>query len=219
MIYIALPSRGLIFSRTVQCVIEGMQALNAIGIATKYVYTHDLPIPDSHNACIDKALQDPACQKIFIVEEDMYIDPQAFVALATSEHNIAVLQYNDRNGSPHGILHYNEEHEIIWTGLGAAVIKREVFEAIGSPYFKTHPRYGIKKKMGPNGIYISEFYELEGSEPYAYGGLDINFYTRAREKGYKIVCLPEYKAHQFELVQLSDQINRSNNGCHIIKQV
>lgn len=217
MIYICLPSRGLIFSRTVQSVIEGMQALNAIGIATKYVYTHDLPIPDCHNACIDKALADPACQKIFIIEEDMYIDPQAFVALATSDHPIAVLQYNDKNGSPHGIIHYNEAGEIVWTGVGAVVIKREVFEKLGSPYFTTHPRYGIKKKAGPNGVYISEFYELEGSEPYSYGGLDINFYTRVRKLGYKIVCLPEYKAHQFQLIQLGEP--HTNQGCHIIRQV
>jgi len=200
-----------------QSVIEGMQALNQIGIATKYVYTHDLPIPDSHNACIDKALADPACQKIFIIEEDMYIDPTAFVALATSEYPIAILQYNDKNGSPHGIIHYNEEREIIWSGLGAAVIRREVFEKIGSPYFTTHPRYGIKKKANPTGGFISEFYPLEGSEPYAYGGLDINFYTRCREAGYKIVCLPDYKAHHFKLVQLGKEY--TNQGVHTIQQV
>lgn len=217
MIYIALPSRGLVFSRTMQSVIEGMQALNSIGIATRYVYTHDLPIPDCHNACVDKALQDPACQKIFIIEEDMYIDPQAFVALATSDESIAVLQYNDRNGSPHGIIHKNQAGEIIWTGLGAVCIKREVFETLGSPYFTTHPRYGIKKKVDKAGVYISEFYELEGSEPYSYGGLDINFYTRLRKLGYKIVCLPDYKAHQFELVQMGKPLD--NQGIHTIRQV
>lgn len=217
MIAICLPSRGLVYSKTMQSVIEGMQALNQIGIATKYFCSHDLPIPDSHNYCVETALQDPAVDKIFIIEEDMYIFPDAFVALATSEFDIASLQYNDKNGSPFGIVHKNEAGEVIWTGVGAVTIKREVFEKLGVPYFKTHPRYGVKKKQNENGVYVSEFYELEGSDPYAYGGLDINFYTRARVLGYKINILPEYKAHHFALVKLGPEAD--NNGCHLIRQV
>lgn len=217
MIGICLPSRGLVYSKTVQSVIEGMQALNTVGVATKYFYSHDLPIPDSHNFCIDQAFQDPAINKIFFIEEDMYIYPDAFVALATSEEDIVALQYNDKNGSPHGIVHYNEVGEVLWTGVGAVCIKREVLEKLGSPYFKTHPRYGIKKKPKEGGGFTTEFYELEGSDPYAYGGLDINFYTQVRKLGYKIIILSEYKAHQFDLVQLGEK--HTNNGCHIIRQV
>ncbi len=59
-------------------------------------------------------------------------------------------------------------------------------------------------------------FELKRDE-YKYGGLDVDFYTRARQKGFKIVCLPNYRAHQFELVQLGEKY--TNNGIHTIKQV
>lgn len=217
MIAICLPSRGLVYSKTMQSVIDGMQALNKVGVATKYFASHDLPIPDSHNYCVETALQDMAVDKIFIIEEDMYIFPDAFVALATAQVDIAALQYNDKNGSPFGIVHKNEVGEVIWTGLGAVTIKREVFEKLGVPYFKTHPRYGVKKKNNENGVFVSEFYELESPEPYFYGGLDINFYTRARKLGYKITILPEYKAHHFALVQMGEEAD--NHGVHVIRQV
>lgn len=217
MVAICTPSRGLIYSRTVQSIVEGMQALNKLGVATKYFYSHDLPIPDGHNFCVEQAFQDPAVDKIFFVEEDMYIDPQAFVALATSEHDFVTLQYNDKNGSPHGIIHYNEAGEVLWSGLGATCIKREVFEKVGQPYFRTNIRYGIKKKRSSEGFVISEFYQLEQESEYQYGGLDIDLCTRVRTLGIKLMVLPEYKAHHFQLVQLGEPY--TNNGCHVIKQV
>ena len=231
MIALCIPSRGLVFSRCMQAAIEGMQALNAVGVATIFCYTHNLPIPDCHNACVEKALSNQAVTKIFFLEEDMYIDPQTFVALATSDYDIATVQYNDRNGSVNGIIHRNEQGEILWSGLGATVVKRAVFEALGKPYFRIDHRYKSTKSAGPNGAIVTQFEELEPRQEwdqeknefvtvrdsYKYGGLDVDFYTRARQLGYKIEALPEYKAHQFVLVALGEVAN--NNGCHEIRQV
>lgn len=228
---ICIPSRGLIFSRCVQSAIEGMQALNAVGIATIYCYTHDLPIPDSHNACVEKALSNPAVDKIFFLEEDMYVDPQTFVALATADFDVTTVQYNDRNGSPHGIIHFNELGEVMWSGLGATVVKRSVFEALGVPYFRTDHRYKNTRKATSNGPVVTDFEEIEPRtiyneetkqvEPvldkYIYGGLDVDFYTRVRRLGLAIGYLKEYKAHQFVLIALGEVQN--NNGCHVINQV
>lgn len=231
MVAICTPSRGLIFSRCVQGIIEGMQALNGVGVATIYCYTHNLPIPDCHNACVEKALSNPAVDRVFFIEEDMYVDPQTFIALATSSYDIVTVQYNDRNGSVNGIIHKNEAGEILWSGLGATVIKRGVFESIGHPYFRTDHRYKSIRKATPSGPAVTEFEEIEPRtifneetkkveevrDSYIYGGLDVDFYTRARKLGYKIECIPNYQAYQFELVQLGEKYN--NNGCHVIRQV
>jgi hypothetical protein len=231
VIGLCVPSRGLVFSRCMQSAIEGMQALNAVGIGTKYFYTHDLSIPDCHNTVVEKALADKTVDKIFFLEEDMYVDPQTFVALATSEYDISIVQYNDRNGSPNGIIHRNEQGEIIWTGLGAAVIKRKVFEDLGYPYFRIDHRYKNIKKTNKAGMLVTEFEELEPRtiyneetkkveeirDEYIYGGLDVDFYTRVRALGYKIMELAEYKAHQFVLIKLGEPYQ--NKGCHEIRQV
>lgn len=217
MVAICVPSRGLIFSRTTEDVIRGMQALNKLGVATKYVTSHNLPIPDCHNYCVETALQDPAVDTILFVEEDMGIPEDTFVALATSTEPFVTVQYNDKNGSPHGIIHYNEAGEILWSGLGATAIKRSVFEAVGTPYFRTDTRYKIIKSQDVDGKLITEYEELETKSEYQYGGLDVDLCTRVRKLGIRIVELPNYRAHHFQLIQMGEPY--VNNGCHEIRTV
>lgn len=232
MIAVCLTSRGLIYAITVKSVIEGMQELNKIGIGTIFVSTKDLPIPDSQNYCVETALQNKAVDRLLFIEEDMYVDPEAFVALGTSDAPITALQYNDKNGSPHGIIHYNEAGEILWCGLGATMIKREVFEKLGTPYFTTENRYKIVKQRTDHGGRLVTEYELiephvkwneeerkflPVKDPYGYGGQDVDFMTRARHAGYTISCLPGFKAHHFKLLSLGE--DHTNNGCHTIIQV
>lgn len=234
MIAICTPSRGLIFSKTVESIFKGMQELNKHGLATNFYTTHDLTIPHSHSACVEKALQDGA-QVIIFVEEDMYIFPEGYLALATSRSDVSTMQYNDKNGSPHGIVHYNELGEVIWAGLGATAIKTEVFKKLGAPYFRTDTLYRNvktkKKTVDGKDIVVTDYepqekhqkYNRETNkfedliEEYKYGGLDIDFYTRARQAGFKIELLKDHKAHHFDLVKLGEP--HMNNGLHIIRQV
>lgn len=230
MIGICCPSRGLIFSKTVDSIIKGMQHLNSLGLPTRYYTTHDMPIPDSHTFCVEQALQD-GCKTLIFVEEDMYLFPEAYEALIASSEAIATLQYNDKNGSPHGIVHYNEAGEIIWAGLGATLIKAEVFEKIGRPYFRIDHMYRNVRKTVVGGKSITEYVEVDPKkvynpetlkfedkrDEYKYGGQDIDFFTRARKAGYKIHLVEEHKAHHFDLVKLSEP--HTNNGCHVIRQV
>lgn len=232
VIAVCVPSRGLVFSKTMQSVVRGMQELGKLGVASDLFMTHDLTIPDSHAVCVEQALQNPAVTKLFFIEEDNYLFPDAFVAVATSDYPIVTLQYNDKNGSPHGIIHYNEAGDILWAGLGATCINRTVFEAINRPYFRTDHRYKvIKKRTGEDGRLIVDYEEIEPRQTwndkenkfeeirdeYKYGGLDIDFYTRARKAGYKAVALPSYKAHHFQLVKLGEP--HTNQGVHEIRQV
>lgn len=231
MICVATPSRGLIYAITVKSIIEGMQALNKIGIGTEFVTTRDLPIPDAHNYCVETALQNKSVDRIVFIEEDHYLDPDAFVALATFDGPIATLQYNDKNGSPHGIIHYNEAGEILWCGVGATMIKREVFEKIGTPYFRIDQRYKVTKKHLEGDKLVTEYEAIEPhkkwnpdtrkfddvKDPYQYGGQDVDFMTRARQSGFKITKLEGFKAHHFKLVKLGE--DHTNNGCHLIEQV
>lgn len=65
---VALPTRGLIHSRTIEAVI---QAIEHRGIREyTLVLTHDLPIPDSHETVCKQALATGA-EFIWLVEEDV----------------------------------------------------------------------------------------------------------------------------------------------------
>jgi hypothetical protein len=216
---------------TVKSIIEGMQALNKIGIGTEFHMSKDLPIPDCFNYLVETALQNKAVERILFIEEDMYIDTEAIVALASSQSPISTLQYNDKNGSPHGIIHYNEAGEILWCGLGATVVKREVFESLGTPYFTIDNRYKINKKKLKDGRLVTEYELIEPhdkwntvtkkfeivKEPYGYGGQDVDFMTRARQKGFKIEKIEGFVAHHFKLLSLGEE--HTNNGVHNIVQV
>ena len=229
MIAFCIPSRGLIYSRTVQTVIEGIYALQEKGISSIYCCSHDLPIPDCHNQCVEQALAHKEVDTLVFIEEDHYIEPAALVALATNEADITTLQYNDKNGSPHGIIHYNEAGDILWAGLGATAIKRQVFATLGEPYFRTDTLYKVTKKHLKDEKLITEYEPLTRRQEwngkqfddiidhYQYGGLDVDFYTRARQAGFTVRKLEQYKAHHFELVQLGEKY--TNNGVHVIKQV
>jgi len=231
VIAVCLPSRGLIFSKTVESVIKGMQELNKLGMATIYCTSHDMNIPQAHNYCVETALQNKAVKKIFFIEEDNYLFPEAFVALATSDYDIATVQYNDKNGSPFGIIHYNEAGEVLWGGLGSTVFKREVFEKLGAPYFRIDTLYKNTKKHLKDGKLVTEYQVLEPQDvwdeeenkfkkkknEYKYGGLDIDIYTRARHNGFSIGVIGDHKGHHFELVSLGEKQN--NKGIHEIRQV
>lgn len=229
MIAVCLPSRGLVFSKTMQSVIEGMQALNKLGIATIYCSSHGLKIPDCHNLCVEQAMSNTSVKKMFMFEEDNFLFPDAFVALATNDADVVTIQYNDKNGSPHGIIHYNEAGEVLWGGLGSTVIKREVFETLGAPYFRTDTLYRNIKKHWQGDKLVTEYEEIEPRQKwngekfvevrdeYKYGGLDIDFYTRARKAGFKIAVQDNFKGHHFELVKLGEK--HTNNGMHEIRQV
>jgi len=209
MIACCTPSRGLIYSRTVESLFAGMDALREKGFEAKLYLSHDKPIPECHNYCIEKALADGA-DTIFFIEEDMYVAPDTFVAIATHPADLVTVQYNDKNGSPFGIIHKNVQGEVLWSGLGATAVKRAVLEALGTPYLSTDRRYKIVR--GGN----LEAIENPGS-PWSYGGLDVDFYTRARAKGFKITVLENHRAHHFKLHKLGEEY--TNNGCHDIREV
>ena len=212
---IITPSRGLIHSRTMESITEGIYALQD-RFNFRFFTTHDKPIPEAQNDCLTRAFEWGA-QVILSIEEDNVLDVQAFEALLTCTEPIAILQYNDRNGSPHGIIHKNEAGEIMWSGIGALKVDRQVFETIGKPYFRTDVRYSIKRKPQGDGTVITHFEEVSSRGPHQYGGLDVDFYTRARAKGYRVYQIQGHIAHHMKLNKLGETF--VNNGCHDITTV
>jgi hypothetical protein len=231
MIAVVVATRGLIYTRTMQCIFDGMAELSKLGVASKLITTHDLPIPDAQNYLTETALQDHAVQKLFFIEEDNFVFPDTFVAIATNDNPIVTVTYNDKNGSPHGIVHYDGSGQVLWAGLGATLIRREVFEKLGKPYFTIDDRYQVFKTRQKDGAFITSYKKIDNrtiwneetkqveevKDPYAYGGQDINFYIKAREAGFNVTILREHKAHHFDLVSLGEK--HTNNGCHQIRQV
>lgn len=214
-----MPSRGLIYSKTVESVTRGREALAAAGIGSQVVYSHDLPIPDSFNYVVEQNFQNPAVNKILFIEEDMVVEESAFVSLCTADNDVTALQYNDKNGSPHGIIHYNEQGNILWCGFGATLIQKYVFDKLDKPWFRDDVRYKvIKKQTGPDGKKIVTQYEpMEARSEWGYGGHDVDFYTRVNKAGFSIKSLPDIRAHHLMVVEMGK--DHMNKGVHVIRTV
>lgn len=212
MIAICCPTRGMLFTQTMESIISGIYALKDKGIETRFFTSWDLPIPSGHNQCVEQALAIPEVDRVFFVEEDMYIPSDAFIQLATSDSDMVTLQYNDKNGRPHGIIEFDSTGEVVWCGLGATVIRRKVFDLVGQPYFFTERRW---KNLRQNGKTTYERVSMPA--PYSYGGLDVDFCFRAREKGVRIEWLPQYRAQHFQLTAMGQSY--TNNGIHQIRTV
>lgn len=210
-IAILVPSRGLVFSRTTETIANAILTLTKAGHEVKYFCSHDQPIPDGHNVCVDQALEWGADRFLFI-EEDMVISPDAILSLCDSTNHMATLQYNDKNGRPRGIIEFSRNDEVVWCGLGATAVSKEVIQTVSKPVFCITRRW--KRVPGPNGI----GYERVGRESiYQYGGLDVDFCMRVRERGYKIVCIKEHTARHLQLISLGTPYE--NRGMHSIREV
>lgn len=196
---IAMPTRGLLFSR----VLEAMERERQ-GYDTKLYLSHDQPIPNGHNQLCEKALAD-GMDLILFIEEDVVIPTGALEKLLAVNADIACINYAVAGW---GCITKNTEGEILWAGLGCTLIKREVFEALEKPYFRADMV-----------LDLPDFKWRQLPESYVqtrnYGSLDIWFCTKAREKGFEIKQA-EGECEHLELVELGKK--GSNHGLHIIRQ-
>ena len=198
MIGICVPTRNLVFTKTVEAIENIRQGFN-----TKLYFSSDLPIPDGHNQLCEKALAD-GCDYVLFIEEDVVAPKGSLEKLLAADADIACIDYGV-NGW--GCVTKNSQGEILWSGLGLTLIKKEVFEALERPYFR------VDKVLRLNDMTWQDLPE-DYIKNKNYGTLDIYFCTKARGKGFKIKQV-EGEADHLRLVNLGER--GKNNGLHIIE--
>jgi hypothetical protein len=142
------------------------------GYDYKIYMSWDKFIPDSHNYLADRALADGADYILFL-EEDVVM-PEGSLEKMLGKGDIVALDYGVAGWSC--ITTFQGEN--MWCGLGCTLIKREVFEVLEAPYFRSDK--GLLLNVWP------EIKWVDMSEQ-NYGGHDIYFGMKAREKGFKIL--------------------------------
>lgn len=193
MIGVVLPSRGLIFAE----VLESLQE-NLIGKEHWVYISHDLPIPDCENYLTEKALEDGS-EYLWFIEEDTIPPNNALRDLLNADSDIAAIDYGVAGWSC--ITRSKIDNEILWCGMGCTLIKREVFAALEKPYFRSDLELSLNDMT------------WNPSPKDKYGGQDIWFCTKAREKGFKIKQV-EGEAKHLKLETLG--VPEINNGLHVI---
>ena len=198
-IAVCLATRGLIFTE-----VEDALEKNLVGWPYQIFRTKDKVIPDSQNYLVEKALSDKDVTHILYSEEDNVMPETALVDMIELDADVACIDY--------GVAGYScltkdkKTGEILWCGLGCTLIKREVFEGLEKPYFRSD-----------KALLINDWPEIRWVDAgrQAYGLQDIYFFMKAREAGFTIKQARGESKH----LQL-DQLGRReiNNGLHQISQ-
>jgi ribosomal protein L33 len=93
-------------------------------------------------------------------------------------------------GSGKSNIFRNKDGEIVATGFGCALIRREVFAELEKPYFSLKPWRHVKKIKGD---YEFPVHLEDQANPW--GGEDVNFSIKLREAGYKIKAVEDICSH------------------------
>ena len=201
----ALPSRGLVHSRTEESVYRSLQHAN---VSWQRVYTHNYPIPNSHNHAIRNALEyDP--RWIWLVEEDVSPPTEALAKLlATIEAqkaDVVTGWYLLSGGTPSFMT--NSRGELLFAGTGCMLASAGVFSKLPTPWFQVGTSYTIEDDM----------LKPKMQETAAYGGHDVDFYYRLRKHGITVAFNPHVQCIHWVLQERGAPL--SNNGCHKITPV
>ena len=197
---VCLPTRGLIHSRTVQGLLSN---LYEAFVEWDVFFSHDLPIPDCFNALTEAAL-DSKADAVWFVEEDMELPNGVLddLLIDLGDHGVIAADYAVEGKDT--CLHYKGD-TLMATGMGCILIKREVLESIGEPYFRDTYEYGLPE--------WTPIHMVPGT---GYGRQDIDFGYRVNQLGYTIGVLPEKIGHY--KIDVHGQ-PRSNQGWHKVKKI
>lgn len=195
---VILPTRGMVFTE-----VEEALSRELLGREYKIYRSHNLVIPDGHNNLVEQALEDD-CENLLFVEEDTVIPIGGINEMMLANSDIACIDYAVAGWSC--ITRDKSTNEILWCGLGCTLIRRHVFEALEKPYFRSD-----------KALLLNCWPEIKWIDPgaQAYGGQDIWFFMKAREKGFRITQV-EGECRHLKLESLGRA--EINKGLHTIIQ-
>lgn len=200
---VILPSRGLIFSRTAEEVLN-----NVKDIPHKFFFSHRKPIPECFEKPTNQALLDEEVTHLWFVEDDMIIPPDTLNKMLDKDVAVVTADYPvNKNGR--GAVFKDAGGKVLICGTGCTLVKREVFDELKAPYFRTDKRWTIKNMGDYIKLTGSTTEQLEG-----YGLHDVNFCMSLHHLNIPIHCLDTVLG-QRKLVALGKA--GSNNGAHNIE--
>lgn len=197
---LVIPTRGLVFT---DAVVTAIRQLMESGLSWDFAMPSTLGIPDCFNYPISHMIsRDEAISHFWLVEEDVVSPCNALQKLISLDTDVGVIDYPLRTGW--GCCAFLNE-KILWAGTGCTLVRREVFEKIGYPYFEPMT-YWIK-----DGYIYEKHPEIKNT----YGGHDIHFGLQCRELGFNIKEVKGQTCEHLELITRGKP--GENQGVHTIK--
>jgi len=203
---VILPSRGLMFSKTAEELLNNLK-----GIPHKIFFAHGLPIPECFETPVNEALANGTVSHIWMIEDDMILPSDTLSKMLDMDKAVVMCDYpttKEGNGAM-----FLVKKQVIFGGTGCMLVKREVFDELRKPYFRTDICWNIRKMTG----YIKIVGVPRGDTREGYGLHDVNFGISLRRLAVPIpIHDAGFKLGQRKLIALGKA--GSNNGAHQIEE-
>jgi len=200
---VVLPSRGLVYSQTVD---ELLRELD--GLDYRILWSHGRPIPDCFNVPTEEALAGDYSHVLFI-EEDMVLTP-GIVRKMLDRKTYAVACDYPVGGSSGGTVMYDPEGAAFFTGCGLLLVESDLLRRMPKPIWRTDVRWRPTVESG-----IVKFEVSLKDDPTIYGQQDVAFGLRLYANNLPIQVMEE-TIGQREMVTRGGR--GSNKGFHVVKE-
>lgn len=203
-IAVVLPSRGLIFSETADELLQNLE-----GYDYEIFFAHGLSIPECFERPLTEALKGDFSH-IFFCEDDQILPDDILDSMIITDVPVATCEYPvSKDGQ--GVIFRTKEGVVLFCGTGCTLVKREVFDKIKAPYFRTDIRWNIANY----GTFI-RITANQGANPEleGYGLHDVTFGMKLYKAGIPISVIGTIG--QRKLIKLGK--SGSNDGAHQIEE-
>lgn len=207
-IAIAIPTRGMLMTRTIDAVQQAIayaQMRHTVQVVPQWCFSYALPIPDSHNICLYRAL-DQDIDAVWFVEEDV-VPPlhslAAMIDLLEDGADLAFVDYPMPGG--HRCYHTDAAGQVMWTGFGCTLIKSDCFTDDTLPL-----------RTDISATWVGETLEWK-NVPAVYGSFDILFGWTLCQQGKRLEVVEHLRCEHLRLVELGAR--ERNHGLHTISSL
>lgn len=198
---VVLPSRGLMFSETLEELLEELAGFNY-----EIYWAHGKGLPDCFNEPTERALKDKDVYAVLFCEDDMIIPKGALRRMFLANYPVVALDYPFQQQGDATTLH-DPKGMAYWTGTGFLLVAKSVLKQMEKPIWRTDTTFDpfIDKDT-------IHFWPRKLDKIY-YGLHDLRFGLLLYSAGMPVMPLVE-TAGQRKLVKLGE--SGSNNGAHEI---
>lgn len=201
---VILPSRGLMFSETLEELLNELEGFNF-----EIFWAHGKSLPDCFNEPTERALADPTVYALLFCEDDMIIPKGMLRRMFDVNYPVVAMDYPFRQNGDATTLH-DPEGKAYWTGTGFLLVARTVLESMPKPIWITNQTFDpfVDKDT-------IHFWPRKLNKVY-YGLHDLNFGLILYSAGLPIHVMAQ-TGGQRKLVSLGKK--HTNNGAHVITEL
>lgn len=136
-IAIILPSRGLVFSKTVEELLTELK-----DIPHKIFWSHGRPIPDCFEIPTQEALKGDFSH-LLVIEEDMIL-PKGCIKKMLARNVHAIAYDYPVTGAPSGTVLYDTPNTAFFTGCGILLVQMDIVRRMPNPIWKVDIAWNMK---------------------------------------------------------------------------